>query len=236
MQPPITIRAEPLDVAARCRFTASTPVDPGRWTYVADRGDAAGSPLAERLFAVEGVEALVIAHDTVVVTRSGGADVPLIGPYLRMIRRTLGDRSARAVDWKAIGRGVGAAIRSHLASGAPAVSEALRAAMPSPEQLRNRVIRVLETQVNPVVADHGGGVELVDLIDNVVYVRMQGGCQGCGLADMTLKRGVEAALYESVPEIGAIHDLTNHAAGRAPYVQGKGSWVAGRRASTPFMP
>ena len=58
---------------------------------------------------------------------------------------------------------------------------------------------------------------MLDLKDNVVYVQMWGGCQGCGLADMTLKHGVEAAiLRESIPEISEILDLTDHAAGRNP--------------------
>ena len=68
-----------------------------------------------------------------------------------------------------------------------------------------------------MVASHGGGVELVDLVDNVVYLRMSGGCQGCGLADITLRHGVDAAIRDVVPEIGRIHDLTNHAAGVMPY-------------------
>ena len=64
---------------------------------------------------------------------------------------------------------------------------------------------------------------LVDLIDNVVYLRMSGGCQGCGLADITLRHGVDAAIREAVPEIGRIHDLTNHAAGVMPYRAGGSS-------------
>ncbi|AGA31319.1 NifU family protein [Singulisphaera acidiphila] len=213
----IAITAEPL-TGPRCLFLVSRPVAPAQWAYAADRPSAQGSPLAEALFAVEGVSALLIAHDLLVVTRSGAPGLPLVGPYVRLVRRAFGDTSARApVDWKTLGKGVAKVLRAHLESGQVALSPALIVSMPTTEQLRQRVRDVLEEQVNPVVAGHGGGVELVDLIENVVYLRMSGGCQGCGLADVTLRHGVEAVIREAVPEIGRIHDLTNHAAGVRPY-------------------
>jgi Fe-S cluster biogenesis protein NfuA len=213
----ISITAQPL-AGPRCLFLVSRPVAPDRWAYVVDRQSAQGSPLAEALFAVDGVSSLLIAHELILVTRSGDVGLPLVGPYVRMVRRVLGDPSARApVDWKVLGKGVAKVIRSHLDSGQFALSPSLIASMPTADQLRARVREVLDEQVNPVVASHGGGVHLVDLIDNVVYLRMSGGCQGCGLADVTLRQGVDAAIRQAVPEIGRIHDLTNHAAGATPY-------------------
>jgi len=220
--PEISITAEPL-TGPRCLFRVSRPVAPDQWAYTVDRESARGSPLAGALFAVEGVASLLIAHDLIVVTRSGDAGLPLVGPYVRMVRRVLGDTSARApVDWKILGKGLAKVIRSHLDSGQFALSSSLIASMPTAEQLSQRVRAVLDEQVNPIVASHGGGVHLVDLIDNVVYLRMSGGCQGCGLADITLRHGVDAAIRDAVPEIGWIHDLTNHAAGEMPY-QASGS-------------
>jgi len=213
----ISITAEPL-TGPRCLFLVGRPVAPDQWAYAVNRQSARGSPLAEALFAVDGVSSLVIAHDLIVVTRSGNAGLPLVGPYVRMVRRVLGDKSARApVGWKILGKGLAKVVRSHLDSGQIALSSSLIASMPTAEHLRQRVRAVLDEQVNPVVASHGGGVDLVDLIDNVVYLRMSGGCQGCGLADITLRHGVDAAIREAVPEIGRIHDLTNHAAGVMPY-------------------
>jgi Fe-S cluster biogenesis protein NfuA len=215
--PEVAITAEPL-TGPRCLFLVERPIASEHWAYVVDRQAAQGSPLAEALFAVEGVSSLLIAHDLIVITRSGDAGFPLIGPSLRMVRRVLGDTSARApVGWKILGKGVASAVRAHLDSGQMALSPSLIATMPTAEVLRLRVQAVLDEQVNPVVASHGGGVNLVDLIDNVVYLRMSGGCQGCGLADITLRHGVDAAIRETVPEIGRIHDLTNHAAGAMPY-------------------
>jgi Fe-S cluster biogenesis protein NfuA len=213
----ISITAEPL-AGPRCRFLVSQPVAPDQWAYTVDRQSARGSPLAEALLAIEGVASLLIAHDLIVVTRSGDAGLPLIGPYVRMVRRVLGDTTARApVDWKILGKGLAKVVRSHLDSGQIALSSSLIASMPTAEQLRQRVRDVLDEQINPIVASHGGGVHLVDLIDNVVYLRMSGGCQGCGLADITVRHGVDAAIREAVPEIGWIHDLTNHSAGVMPY-------------------
>ena len=83
--------------------------------------------------------------------------------------------------------------------------------------LAERVKRVLDEQVNPGIASHGGRVSLVDVRDNVVYLRMSGGCQGCGMASVTLSQGIERMLREAIPEIEGIEDVTNHAAGTNPY-------------------
>ena len=76
---------------------------------------------------------------------------------------------------------------------------------------------LLDTQINPGVATHGGQVELVDVRDNVVYIRFSGGCQGCGMVGVTLNQGVEEAIREAFPEVRAIVDTTDHAAGTNPY-------------------
>ena len=133
----------------------------------------------------------------------------------------LGDPTPGGASWRVLGRGIAGAIRAHLASGKPAVSEQARAKMPTSAELKRRVQEVFELAINPVVEGHGGGVTLVDLLDNVVYLRMSGGCQGCGLADMTLKHGVEAALRDAVPELGEIVDLTDHKSGISPYFPAK---------------
>ncbi|WP_152052074.1 NifU family protein [Tautonia marina] len=216
----VTIRAEPID-AIRCRFLVNRALDPGRWAYFGDRGAAAGSPLAERLLAIEGVTAVLIAHDSATITRERPSGIPVIGPALFRLRRLMGDARAGADSWPRLGKQVGEAIRAHLATGDPAVSEAAHAAMPSSSVLADRVRQVLDEHVNPVVAGHGGRVELLEMKDNVAYLRMGGGCQGCGLADVTLRHGVEAILRDLVPELGPIFDLTNHAAGTAPYAPGR---------------
>jgi Fe/S biogenesis protein NfuA len=78
---------------------------------------------------------------------------------------------------------------------------------------------LLDTRINPAVASHGGHIELVDVHDDIVYIRFGGGCQGCGMVSVTLNQGVEQAIREAFPEIREIVDVTDHAAGTNPYYQ-----------------
>ena len=120
-------------------------------------------------------------------------------------------------EWQDIGKEIGAVIRKHLQSGEQAVSDKLAGSIPAAEELRGRIEEVLESEVNPAVAGHGGVVTLIDVRKNDVFIKMGGGCQGCGMAAVTLKYGVETAIRQAVPEVGAIYDTTDHAAGRNPY-------------------
>lgn len=84
--------------------------------------------------------------------------------------------------------------------------------------LVERVRYVIETEINPRVASHGGRVSLEEITaDGVVLLRFGGGCHGCGMADVTLKHGVEKTLRERIPEITAVRDATDHATGEQPY-------------------
>lgn len=84
-------------------------------------------------------------------------------------------------------------------------------------ELAERVRQVLEGRVNPAVASHGGSISLVDVDGSDIYLELGGGCQGCGMARVTLKQGVEKMLRESIPDLGQIHDITDHAAGTDPF-------------------
>lgn len=81
------------------------------------------------------------------------------------------------------------------------------------------VQEVIDTRINPGVAMHGGNVSLLDVKDDIAYLALGGGCQGCGMVDVTLKHGIEAMIKEAVPEIREVIDTTDHAAGRNPYFQ-----------------
>src|ERR1700693_4204985 len=80
-------------------------------------------------------------------------------------------------------------------------------------ELAQRILEVVDDQVNPSIAMHGGHADLVAVEEGVVYVRLSGGCQGCGLAAVTLSQGIEVALRDSVPEIMSVVDVTDHASG-----------------------
>lgn len=81
------------------------------------------------------------------------------------------------------------------------------------------VLRVLEEDVNPAIAAHGGRAELVAVDDGTAYLRLAGGCQGCGMAAVTLSQGIEVAIREAVPAIHSVVDVTDHASGTNPYFE-----------------
>ena len=99
-------------------------------------------------------------------------------------------------------------------------------AIPKPglETAIGKAVReVLDRRINPAVAAHGGHIALVDVQDDTVYIRLEGGCQGCGMADVTLKQGVVTEIQAVAPTIKNVLDVTDHAGGSNPYYQpGKG--------------
>jgi Fe/S biogenesis protein NfuA len=86
-------------------------------------------------------------------------------------------------------------------------------------EVAQRVLQVLEEQINPQIASHGGVAELVAVEENIAYLRLGGGCQGCGMAAVTLSQGIEVAILDSVPEITEVIDVTDHASGANPYYE-----------------
>jgi len=194
MEQQIKITAEILQHdKSSCRFIVERPLLPIALARFRDKDRAKGSPLAERLFAIEGVIGVLIQHTEVTVT----SQIP--------------------VDWRKTGPLVGAAIREHIQSGKPAVSEGVLQNAPAEDVLRQKVQKFLDEQINPAVASHGGFITLLDVQGKNIFIQMGGGCQGCGMATVTLREGVETSLRQSFPEIGEILDITDHASGENPY-------------------
>ncbi|PYO42197.1 MAG: thioredoxin [Gemmatimonadetes bacterium] len=193
----IRITAEPID-NGRCKFLVSEPVHAGGVRRFASRDEAQGSPLAEAIFAIPGADV---------------AEIIVSGNLVTVVKQS-------AAPWPVVGKAVGQAIRSTLAGDRPAVAAKPAPAAGSPtadDALYERVADLFDQQVNPMVARHGGRVELIDVQDAVVMVRMAGGCQGCGMADVTLRQGIEAMLHQHVPEVRGVVDITDHTAGSNPY-------------------
>jgi Fe-S cluster biogenesis protein NfuA len=197
----VRITAEPVD-NHRCKFVVSQPLHAAGVRRFASADEAKGSPLAEAIFAIPagGVTEVIVSGNIVTVVKDNPA------------------------PWQAVGKAVGAAIRAAAASGAPPVA-VKPAAPPSTggavddDALYERVARLFDDQVNPMVARHGGRVELIDVQDAVVMLRMGGGCQGCGMADVTLRQGIEGMLAQHIPEVRGIVDITDHTTGANPYFQ-----------------
>tara|TARA_Y100000590_G_C15451162_1_gene912732 strand:+ start:167 stop:793 length:627 start_codon:yes stop_codon:yes gene_type:complete len=99
----------------------------------------------------------------------------------------------------------------------------LNTSEPLPEltgELAEKVQIILDQQINPAIASHGGVAKLVNVEGDDIYLQLGGGCQGCGMAQVTLSQGIEASLREAIPEIGNIIDATDHASGDNPYFEG----------------
>jgi Fe-S cluster biogenesis protein NfuA len=192
MDQDIRITGEPASMET-CRFMIDRPVLPGDSAFFSNPEDAKGSPLAERLFQIENVASVVIADNRVTVTQSA------------------------TEDWPVLGKKIGAALREHIASGKPAIADKLKATTQRSEQIRNRVQTLLTEEINPAVESHGGYVSLIDVKGNTIYIQLGGGCQGCGMAHITLKHGIEQAIRARIPEVGEILDTTDHASGSNPY-------------------
>ncbi len=113
-----------------------------------------------------------------------------------------------------------------MAAGNPSgdTSKAVAAGNPSGDtSIATKLQVLLEEEINPAVAAHGGHVQLIDVKDSVAYVQLGGGCQGCGMVDVTLRQGIETRMKEVTPELQELVDVTDHRGGTNPYYQpGKG--------------
>ncbi len=81
------------------------------------------------------------------------------------------------------------------------------------------MLEVLDSQINPQIAMHGGRADLVAVADGTAFLRLSGGCQGCGMAAVTLSQGISVAIREAIPEIVEIVDVTAHEDGSNPYFE-----------------
>lgn len=85
------------------------------------------------------------------------------------------------------------------------------------DETAGKVAGLMNEKINPAVAVHGGRVSLVDFDENIAYIVMQGGCQGCGLATITLRQGIEKLILDEVPTVQAVVDVTAHDEGETPF-------------------
>ena len=140
---------------------------------------AVPSPLAKRLFAIEGVERVVVGSDFVTVTKEAN------------------------LDWQILKPSILGGIMEHYTSGEPVVSESGEAvaAAEDDDDVVAQIKELLDTRVRPAVAQDGGDIVFQDFRDGVVYLHMQGACSGCPSSTATLKMGIENLLKHYVPEV-----------------------------------
>lgn len=200
--PAITIRAETSFADPdTCKFTVSRTVHSGGPFFFDNKERAAGSPLAERLFALPGVANVLVAENVVSVGKEPTA------------------------SWSALTSPIGAVIRTLLFSAVPAILETPRSAGTrgrSDAEIRTVVQDLLDREVNRSIAAHGGRISIVDVRGGSLFIVMSGGCQGCASSQVTLRQGFEVMVKRVAPEIVDIVDATDHAAGTRPYYQRAG--------------
>ncbi len=176
-----------------CFFTVDRPIYPDSAVHFAGKESSTGSPLAEALFELEDIDQILVVDSTIRVT--------IKSPQ----------------DWEKYAPKVAGAIRDQIATGKPAVDEKIKENLPPPEKIRERVKEILDRDINPSIASHGGFVKLLDVRGNNLFLELGGGCHGCAMANITLKYGIERHLRANVPELGEILDTTDHASGKNPY-------------------
>jgi Fe-S cluster biogenesis protein NfuA len=162
---------------------------PGRVVMETGTLDFAGpdtattSPLAKRLFAVEGVERVFFGNDFVTVTK------------------------ATERDWQILKPSILGGIMEHFTSGEPVVSgseaatDGSAASGEDDDEIVAQIKELLDTRVRPAVAQDGGDIIFQDFREGVVYLHMQGSCSGCPSSTATLKMGIENLLKHYVPEV-----------------------------------
>ncbi len=189
----LKILAEPTLVPENCKFILDRPIVEGPSVRFTNTSQTKGSALAEFLFNVGSIQGLLIAGNSIVVTQNGNE------------------------DWRVLGKKIGAAIRDAYASGKTLIDRELLKDEGTNNNLKEKVQEILEKEINPAIASHGGFIEILDVRHNDLYIKMGGGCQGCASSKATLRSGVEQSLRRAIPELGAIYDTTDHAAGQNPY-------------------
>ena len=191
----ILIKAQPSPTGDQCMFTVNQVLMKDCSWYFDSFESAAESSLAESLFSLEDVETVLVCEATVTVTRKD---------------KTL-------VDWKPLAKEIGAAIRNAVEEGQSLIADKIISTIPSEDLIREGIQKVIDEEVNPGVAGHGGQINLLAVKGNSVTIQMGGGCQGCSAADLTLKQGIHTSFRKAVPEVGAIFDETDHTAGLNPF-------------------
>ena len=204
------IQTETTSNSARMKFLPGKALLKSGTAGFLDLESSKRSPLAKRLFEIDGIKSVYLDPQAITLSKEDDIEWSMLQPVI------LGT------------------IMEHYASGDPVIhDEDQPLPRPGLETKDGKMIEsILEQSINPKIASHGGRISLVDVQDDTVYIRMEGGCQGCGMADVTLKQGVVTEIQAKVPAIKHVLDMTDHAGGSNPYyAQGKDGG-----ASSPLSP
>jgi Fe-S cluster biogenesis protein NfuA len=181
MEPPMFIQTEETPNPATLKFLPGRDVVSAGSVDFASQESAGRSPLADRLFKVEGVERVFLGQDFITVTKG------------------------QAKDWSVMKPALLGVIMEHFVSGQPVLLGEGETVAASADEEEDEIVAqikdLLETRVRPAVAQDGGDIIFHSFEDGVVYLHMQGSCSGCPSSTATLKMGIENMLRHYVPEV-----------------------------------
>ena len=184
------IQTEPTPNPATLKFLPGRPVLASGTLDMRDKAAAAASPLAERLFGIEGVSGVFFGSDFIAVTRAAG-------------------------EWQQLKPSILGAIMEHFMSGAPLVRDETGAAAddareffePEDSETVATVKELIETRVRPAVANDGGDITFRGFKEGVVYLDMKGACSGCPSSTATLRHGIQNLLRHYVPDVVEVRPM-----------------------------
>lgn len=176
------IQTEPTPNPATLKFLPGQSIMAQGTADFASREEAARSPLAERLFEVEGVTRVFLGSDFVSISKADGE------------------------DWHVLKPAILGALMEHLTAGRPIIGEAAADAAPAGEdtEIVKEIKELLDTRVRPAVAQDGGDIVYRGFEGGVVYLHLQGSCAGCPSSTATLKMGIENLLKHYIPEVEGV--------------------------------
>src|SRR5258708_6250585 len=179
------IQTEQTPNPATLKFLPGRAVMPSGTADFPSRDSAGRSPLANRLFGVDGVRGVFLGSDFITVTKDGEA------------------------DWHVMKPAVLGALMEHFTSGEAAVgaSDAAAAADTEDDEVTAQIKELIDTRVRPAVAQDGGDIIFHKFEDGVVYLHMQGSCSGCPRSTATLKAGIQNMLRHYVPAVLEVRPL-----------------------------
>jgi Fe-S cluster biogenesis protein NfuA len=180
------IQTEPTPNPATLKFLPGREVMASGTANFTEAAAATSSPLAERLFELEGVTGVYLGSDFITVSK------------------------AADLDWLQLKPAVLAAIMDHFTSGQPVMTGAVAPAEASEDEddeVVSQIKELLETRVRPAVAQDGGDIIFHSFEDGIVYLTMQGSCSGCPSSTATLKAGIENMLRHYIPEVHEVRPV-----------------------------
>jgi len=178
------------------RFVADVTISVRENTYV-DSTQALISPVASKIFGFPWTEQVIVGSNFVEITKQDWVEWSILEEPLKGLMEEHFNEQSGTIEEN------------------PEAATAKTTTLDTPEA--KQIAQLIEEQINPALASHGGFVTLHSVENNQVFLEMGGGCQGCAMSMQTMKEGIETSIKELVPSIQGVVDVTNHTMGDNPF-------------------